>query len=772
MAASADQKTKQLYEFGPFRLDAEKELLLRDQETVPLAPKAFQVLLVLIRRKQEVVTKDELLKAVWPDTFVEETNLSRNVFLLRKALGESPQDHQYIVTVPGRGYRFAEDVQFVPEEVNIVAASRAKVEVRVEESKPWGWIAVAAVLLTALGFGAYKLFVHRRSVLNEKDTIVLADFANSTGDPVFDGTLRQGLSVALEQSPFLVLISDQRIQQTLKLMDQPSDTRLTPQIAQDLCQRTQSAAYLTGSIASLGNQYVVGVKAVSCVTGDVLADEQETASGKEKTLGALDKATNRLRAKLGESFSSVQKFDTPLEQATTPSLDALQAYTLGRKTQYARNDWIAAIPFYQRAIRFDPNFAIAYEALGGVYWNLGEYLLGEENGRKAFELRSSASEQERLSIESFYYKNVTGDLEKAHQIYDTWTQTFPRNPPRVDLWHVYFLEGRYEAGLPQIRVALRLHPWNALSAMDLVSNLIFLGRLQEAHKIAQQAIARGLDSPYMHLGLYRLAFLENDTSEMARQADLVAGRPDPEAKMFEQRARTAAYYGHLKESRNLWRRAVESTMRAKESELAANYAAQALLQEALFGNISEVRLRSKASPGNPTGKIPQFARALNFAFAGDSTRVQLLADDLAKRYPADTLVQFNLLPPIRAQIALSHHDPSKAIELLQPAAPYELSNHLWWGFLGPVYVRGEAYLMSGKGPEAANEFQKILGHRGIVDNSPTGALAYLQLGRAYALSGENAKAKNAYREFLTLWKDADPDIPVLQHAKLEYAKLK
>lgn len=772
MAVSAEPKTRRLYKFGPFRVDPEKELLLREDEAVAIAPKALHILLVLIRHNKQVVTKDDLMKTIWPETFVEETNLTRNIFLLRKALGETPQDHTYIVTVPGRGYRFAEDVQLVPDrELNIVAASHSNVQVQIEETRPWGWIVAAAVLLIGLTAVAWKLLVHRAPVLTERDTVVLADFANSTGDPVFDGTLRQGLAVALEQSPFLSLISDQRIQQTLQLMGQPPDAHLTPAIAHDICRRTQSAAYLTGSIASLGSQYVVGLKAVSCLSGDVIADEQETAKSQETTLGALDKATNRLRTRLGESLISLQKFDTPLEQATTPSLDALQAYTLARQTQLRRNDWAAAVPLYHLAIRLDPNFAMAYAGLGGAYWDLGEYLLGEQNTRKAFELRSSVSEQERLSIEALYYKGVIGDLEKTYQIYDTWAQTFPRNPPRVGLWHVYFLEGQYEAALPQIRAAIRLHPWNALSAMDLVSNLIFLERLQEAHQTARQAIAGGLDSTYMRLGLYRLAFLENDDAEMARQAELVAGHPDPEGKMFELRARTAAYYGHLKESRNLWRRAMESTTLADESELTANYEAQAVLLEALFGNVSEVRSRSMASFGNPMGKIPQFATALNFAFAGDTTRAQLLADDLAKRYPSDTLVQFNLLPPIRAQIALSRHDPSKAIELLQPAAPYELSNHLWWGFLSPVYVRGEAYLMANKGHEAANEFQKILDHRGIVDNSPTGALAYLQLGRAYALSGQNAKAKNAYQEFLTLWKDADDDIPVLRQARAEYARL-
>ncbi len=400
MAAGADQRAKQLYEFGPFRVDPEKELLLRGEETVPLTPKTFQILLVLMRRKKEVVTKDELMREVWPYTFVEEANLSRNIFLLRKALGESPQDHQYIVTVPGRGYRFAEDVQLIPErELDIVAASHSTVQVRVKEARPWAWVAVAAVLLLGLAAGAFKLLVHPRPLLTERDTLVLANFENSTGDPVFDGTLRQGLAVDLEQSPFLSLVSDQRVEQTLRLMDQSPDARITPPIARDLCRRTQSAAYLTGSIASLGGQYVLGLKAVGCATGDVLAEEQQTAAGKEKVLAALDQATSRLREKMGESWSTVQKFDTPLEQATTPSLEALQAYSLAMK-QFHLMNFPSATTSFQRAIGLDPNFAMAYARLASLNRNNKQTEAMLANSAKAYALRERVSDRERLYIEA------------------------------------------------------------------------------------------------------------------------------------------------------------------------------------------------------------------------------------------------------------------------------------------------------------------------------------------------------------------------------------
>jgi DNA-binding winged helix-turn-helix (wHTH) protein/tetratricopeptide (TPR) repeat protein len=771
MAAGTDQSTKQLYEFGPFRVDAEKELLLRGDETIPLMPKTFQILLVLMRHKQEVVTKDELLKSVWPDTFVEEANLSRNIFLLRKALGEGPQDHQYIVTVPGRGYRFSEDVQIVPEQELSIVASHTKIQVEVKESTRWRWVAtsVALIALAALGI---RFFVQRKPVLSEKDTVVLADFSNSTGDPVFDGTLRQGLSVALEQSPFLSIISDQRIQQTLRLMGQPSDARLTPKIAQDLCQRTQSAAYLTGSIASLGSQYVVGLKAVSCPAGNVLAEEQETASGKENILGALDRAAGRLRKKLGESLSTVENFDTPLEQATTPSLEALQAYTLGRRTQSGKDNFALAVPFYRRAVELDPNFALAYSALGSVYWNLGETLQGAEFARRAYELHAPISGPEKFYVESTYFHYVTGDLEKARQVYELWAQTYPRDSSaRIRLGQLYAMEGKHEDAVAQTREAIRLDPWKGLSFGNLVAQLANLNRFEEAAATAQQTIANRQDSPALRLVLYQLAFLENDLQAMARHAELVGGDPHYQGLLLELQAETAAYSGHLKQSRDLSRRAAESVKRDQENETATFFQALTALHEALSGEVAEARSLAASAVAMPTGRRAIYVAALSLAIAGDETRAQSLADDLAKSYPNDTLVRFNSLPAIRAEIALNGHDPLKAIELLQPTGPYDLSS-VRSDFMGPVYVRGEAYLMSHRGGEAAAEFQKILDHRGLVANSALGALAHLQLGRAYVLMGNNTKAKAEFSEFLNLWKDADPDIPILQQAKAEYGKLK
>jgi len=777
MAPSTDQKTRELYEFGPFRVDAEKELLLRDDEAVPLAPKAFQVLLVLVRQSKKVVSKDDLMKTIWPDTFVEEANLSRNIFLLRKALGESPQDHQYIVTVPGHGYRFAEDVQLVPHrELNILAASHSTVQVEVKESRPWGWIATAAILLLVVAGGATWLLVHRKPVLTEKDTVVLADFANSTGDPVFDGTLRQGLAVELEQSPFLSLVSDARIQQTLRLMDKPPDARLTPDIAREICERTGSAAVLDGSIAQIGTQYFLTLNAARCSSGELLASTEARASDKNLVLDAVGKLASEIRNKLGESLSTAQKFDTPLEQATTPSLEALQAYSFGRRAMSGRGDWSAAVPFFLRAISLDPGFAIAHARLGMAYRNLGQATLGAQAAEKAFQLREKASESERFYIDSHYYMNVVADLEKARQVLELWAQTYPRDfTPRVDLADIYLQLGQYDKALMEAREAARLDA-NGVNYAEIVSSDVFLNRLNEARSIALEAQTKKFDSPDFHLQLYRIAFLQNDAATMAKEVAWVTGKPGSEDVLLGQEADTEAYFGQLKKSRDFSRRAVGSALQAEETEVAARYLAAAALREAAIGNAQETMQRAAATLVLSRGRDVEYGAALALVMAGDVAKARTLADDLAKRFPEDTIVRFTYLPTLRALLALARGEPSTAVDLLELAVPYELGiphrRFAPFGALYPVYVRGEAYLAAHRGSEAAAEFQKIIDHPGIVANSPIGALANLELGRAFALSGEKDKARTAYEHFLTLWKDADHDLPVLKQAKAEYANLK
>ena len=774
MATSTDQKNRQLFEFGPFRVDPERELLLRHDEAVPLAPKAFQVLLVLMRHNKQVVTKDDLMKTIWPVTFVVEANLSRNIFLLRKALGENPQDHQYIVTVPGRGYRFAEEVQLVPErELDIVAASHSRVQMRVRETRLWAWIVVAAVLLAAVVFVRFKLFVHRSPVLTEKDTVVLADFANSTGDPVFDGTLRQGLAVQLEQSPFLSLISDARIQQTLRLMSKPSDTRLTPEITREICERTGSAAMLDGSIAEIGTRYLLTLGATRCSNGELLVSTEVQATDKNHVLDALGNMASEIRNKLGESLSTAQKFDTPLEQATTPSLEALQAYSFGRRAMSGRGDWSAAVPFFQRAISLDPSFAIAYARLGMAYRNLGQNTLGARNAEKAFQFRGRVSESERFYIESHYYLIALGDLEKARKVLGLWAQAYPRDfTPRADLSYIYTQFGQYDKALAEARKGVD-DDANGVNIAQIVYSDICLNRLQEAKSMVEEAQAKQLDSPAFPFLLYRLAFLQNDASGMAQQVAWAAGKPGAEDVELELEADSKAHFGQLGKARDLSRRAMESAVQAEKTEVAAGYQAEAALREALFGNPVEARLRTAIALDLSKGRDVEYETALALALAGDAPRARTLVVDLARRFPEDTIVRFSFLPAMRAQLALSANNSSAALETIQTATPYELGTPFGSiTALYPVYVRGAAYLAERKGSEAAAEFQKILDHRGVVLNEPIGALAHLQLGRAYAMQGDTAKARAAYLDFFNLWKNADPDIPALKQAKAEYANLK
>jgi serine/threonine protein kinase len=658
------------------------------------------------------------------------------------------------------------------------AVATAKVESKsARKSLRWGAVAGATLLVMGLAVGGWLFFSRKAHALTEKDTIVLADFANTTGDPVFDDTLRQGLAVQLEQSPFLSIISDGRIQQTLRLMDKPPDTRVTPEIARDLCQRTGSKAYLSGSIASLSSQFVLGLNAVNCRTGDSLAEEQERAIGREQVLAAMDKAAVKLRARLGESLSTVQKFDTPIEQATTPSLEALQAYSLGRKTLQNTDD-AAAVVLFQRALRLDPNFAMAYASLGTSYYNLGETLLAAENTRKAYELRDHVSEREKFYLESHYHHYVTGNLDKARQAYELWTQTYPRDTvPTNNLGDIYGVLGDYDKRLAQKRELLRLDPESGGAYTWVVSAFLNVNRLDEARATAEEALTKKLDSPYLHILLYQLAFLRNDAAGMAEQVTLAAGTPGIQDALLALQADTAAYSGQLGKARELSRRAVALAERKEEKETAGNYEAHAAIREALFGNIVEARLRAAAALALSTGRDVQYQAALALAFTGDAVRPRAQANDLDKHFSEDTVVQFNYLPTLHAQLALGQNDAASATEALQTAGPYESGSpgsgtNFSVAALYPVYVSGEAYLAGHQGGKAVAEFQKIADQRTVVLNKPIGALAHLGLARAYATQGDTVKARAAYQYFLTLWKDADPEIPILKEAKAEYAKLK
>jgi eukaryotic-like serine/threonine-protein kinase len=640
---------------------------------------------------------------------------------------------------------------------------------------PVKWIAAgaSAIIITAAG-AAYFLLHKPAPKLTDKDTIVLADFTNTTGDSVFDGTLRQGLSAQLEQSPFLALISDERIAQTLGLMSQPKDARLTKEITREVCQRTASTADIEGSISSLGSQYVLGLKAENCHNGDFLAQEQVTASGKEQVLKALGDAATKLREKLGESLASVQKYDAPLENVTTPSLQALQAYSLANQAAQ-RTDDAGVTTFLQRAISLDPNFAMAYAGLGANYFNLGEPIRAAESVRKAYELRGRTSEREKLSISSQYEELATGNLEAARAASELWAQTYPRDDAaQINLAVIYFKLGEYEKALTAVRETLKLNPRDGVAYGDLVGAYMVLNHLDEAKATAREAQAHNLDGPWLHQVLYLIDFLEHNTAGMEREAAGLMGKPGYDDVMLHYRSDTVAYGGEFADARELTHQAADSARRADQKETAAGYNAEAAIREALVGNMVLAREQAQAALVLASGKNVEGISAIALGLAGDSSQAARLAGDLAKRFPEDTIVQFRYLPMIHAVIALRSGDAGMAVEALAAAMPYELGEDApsLPFVLYPVYLRGEAHLAAKQGDAAGVEFQKVLDHSSLVLNEPIGALAHLGLGRAYALSGDRAKAETAYQDFFALWKNADPDIPILVQAKAEYAKLK
>jgi serine/threonine protein kinase/tetratricopeptide (TPR) repeat protein len=639
--------------------------------------------------------------------------------------------------------------------------------------KLWKVIVPAALMLVAAAIGGTLYFRWRQTRLTDKDTIVLSDFDNKTGDSVFDDTLKQGLSVQLEQSPFLALVSELKVNETLKLMGRPAGDRLTPEVTREVCERTGSKAMLTGSIAGLGTQYVIGLKAVNCNTGDVLAEAQEQAAGKEAVLKALDAAAVGLRSKLGESLSSVQKYATPVEEATTPSLEALKAYSLGVKTDYVKGD-AAALPFVKRAVELDPNFAKAYVWMAGAYWSLNEVGRGAENARKAYDLREKVSERERFAIEGGYYMRVTGELEKTAQTYELWQQAYPRDStPYLNLGLVSAFLGNWEKASEEWREQLRLEPNSVVSYLNLGFAYTALNQLDEAEAVYKQAEERKLGSENLLQNRYFLAFLKGDAAQMAQWVSAAMGKPGTEDLLLATQADTEGWHGRLKNAHELTGRAMDSAQHNDAKESAAVYQAAAALREVESGNREQARAEANAAVKLAPNRDLRAIAALALARAGDTAGAEKLAAELDKTFPLDTLVQRYWLPTIRAGVALERKDPDRAIELLKAASTTELGLPTNLAILMcPVHLRGEAYLVLHDGNAAAAEFQKFIDHRGLVGNFPWGALARLGLARAYALQGDSAKARVAYQGFLTLWKDADSDIPVLKEAKAEYAKLK
>jgi tetratricopeptide (TPR) repeat protein len=635
-----------------------------------------------------------------------------------------------------------------------------------------------------LSVGSYS-YLHRRPKLTAKDTIVLADFSNSTGDAVFDDTLKTALGISLRQSPFLNVLPESQIAKGLQLMTRPSSTKLTPDVVRELCQRAASKAYIAGAIGSLGSEYVLGLKAVNCQTGDTLAQEQTTVGSKEKVLDALGQAAAKLRGELGESLATVRKFDVPLEQATTSSLEALKAFSLGRKA-FNENGPAAALPYYQRAIELDPSFAIGYWAVGLAYGDLSEVERAKQYLTKAFSLREHASERERLAITANYYSNVTGELDKAAQVFQQTIGDYPQESlTYVDLGIVFALQGQYEKAERIASQAVRLVPDQVSNYANAANFALALQRFGETRQIVHEAQAQKMDNFVMHSAVYALAFLDADPAAMADQQQWFAGKPE-ENFGLALASDTAAYGGHLVKSRELTKRAVDTAVRADSKESGAIWMTNAALQQAAYGNVAEARQMAAAALNlAPASQGVESQAALALAMAGDTARAEFLAQDLDKRFPLDTQIQSLWLPTIRAQLALGRKNSAPALDTLQTGTSIELGQIPFVANLSclyAVYVRGEAHLAAGDGSSAAAEFQKIIDHSGIVWNCWTGALAHLGVARANALQSRTVhgteadaarvRALAAYKDFLTLWKDADPDIPILKRAKAEYAKLR
>jgi eukaryotic-like serine/threonine-protein kinase len=770
-----------------FELNLRAYQLRRAGRVLKLEPTPMELLLFLVEHRGELVTRDQIVERIWgKDVFLDTDNsINGAIRKIRQVLKDDPERPRFVETVSGKGYRFIAPVG-EPEAEERQDRSPDLPGATIPTQGPTGTrrekqlaVAVAAVAVLALAVLVY-FYLRRTPKLTDKDTIVLADFSNTTSDSVFDGTLRQGLAVQLEQSPFLSLVSDERIQQVLRLMGKPADARLTPEIAREICERTASADVLDGSIASLGSQYVLTLRAKDCRTGDALDEEQVQAARKEDVLNALSQIASRFRTRVGESLSTVRSHDTPLAEATTPSLEALKAYSAGWQVSYSSGA-AAAVPFFSRAIEIDPHFASAYATLGRMYGDIGELALSAMNTSKAYELRDRASDQEKFFITLSYDLQVTGNLEKGQQNCALWVQAYPRAwvPHGLLSGDIYVARGKWEESVEEGKIALGIDPDFSIGYANLAMSYMALERLDEAENTLRRASERKLEIPDFFVLRYVIAFLKGDKVGMEREAALARERQGVDDWMSNSEGFALAYFGHLEAARKMSQLAADLARKSERRDTEALYEADAAVREALFGNVSTAKRRGvdalELSKSRDVAYGVGFARALS----GDSSRSQALTEDLSRRLPEDTRVQFTYAPTLRALLALDHSQPSKAVELLQTTILYEGGSPttggseflLGAGNLYPAYVRGLAYLAAHQGAEAAAEFQKILDHRGLVLCDPAGALAHLQLGRAYALSGDDTKARSAYQDFLSLWKDADPDIPILKQAKAEYAKL-
>ncbi|MBL8294152.1 MAG: protein kinase [Bryobacterales bacterium] len=618
--------------------------------------------------------------------------------------------------------------------------------------------------------------------LTARDTIVLADFDNKTGDPVFDDTLRQGLSVELQQSPYLALISDRTVQQTLTLMGQPKTATLTPEIAQQVCERTGSAAVLEGSIARVGSQYVLGLRAKDCNTGRILDQQQAVATRREEVLNALSEMSRTFRTRAGESLATVERHSMPLTEATTPSFEALKAYSTANKLSFSSGNHEQSIPLLRRAIEIDPNFAMAYAQLGFNYGR-SDSALSTEYATKAWLLRDRVTDRERFYIDFIYYRQVTGDLEKAYKTLELWSQTYPRRGAMLanaqDLLGGISTQGtgRFERTMEAALDGIATDPGLPYPYVNLALAQFYTDRFPAAEDTIQRAAGRKFQMSYLLMLQYNLAALKGDREQMDRIAGSASGDRRSGYWIAHAEALALARSGRLRDARRSSGRAVDLALQGREREVAATFSAARAVWEALCGDAAEARMAATAALELSRSRDVEYAAGLALALSGSSARSEALSGELAKRFPEDTFVKFTYAPVLRALASRGNGKFADSVERLEITRPYEFAvnglnfPYLFLGGLHSAYVRGQAFAGARRYAEAAAEFQKILDHRGLVALDPIGALAHLQLGRVFVLSGDKIKAKAAYEAFLAIWREADSDLPILRNAKAEYARL-
>lgn len=799
---SSMARSTQVSRFGPFELDAASGELRKFGTPLKLHPQPFRVLSLLVENPGKLITREEIQHCLWNgNTLVDfEGGINFCVRQIRSTLADDAEKPRYVETIPRRGYRFIAAVELGPAILPTSSASGStgvqEIEVPATPPQPvdsgaaselvlsstpteragettarkaWqGRMALAALCLVLLALAVAARYRKLAPKLTAADTIVLADFKNSTGEGVFDGALNQALAVEMAQSPFLNLLPERKAGQTLRMMGRSPGIAITHDVAQEICVRTGSKALVNGTISKLGSQYLLSLNAEACNSGVILASEKAEAVDKDAVLKALSRTTSSLRAKLGESLPSVQKYGVPI-QVTTSSLEALRDMNQAAQVS-ATQGAAASLPFVERALEADPNFAFAYAGLARRYLHLNQPDLALHNAEKAYQLRDRVTERENLQISAIYFRTL-GDVESLNKLLELWKLNYPRDPgPPSRLCVTRGFLGQYEKALPECQQAAEFDPDDENNYANLAGVYLNLNRFEEAKQTCEEAYRRSLPCSMQ----YEIDFVRGDSAGMEKAVSAAEGHPGEENLYHAVHSNTMAYFGRFRMADDYSRRAVESARRAGLNEAAALWQANAALRDAEVGKYAETRRRAEQALRLAPGKNVTVLAALALARAGDVARATKLNEELEERYPNDTLLKVYWIPVLKTAVELKSGNVRKALDSLQISQPYELAqpspNDI--GTLYPVYLRAEAELAEHNGTAAAEEFQKILDHPGIVMNFVTAPLAQLGLARAYAMEGETEKAKEAYAGFFTLWKEADTDIPIYRQAQTEFARLK